>query len=291
MIRRRLNGKMLLGVVALLILLCHISTVTEGVRSTLLLCAHTIVPSVLMFVLLSDCIVNSAADIIDTPRDVTWLLFFLGTVCGFPIGAAVCDRCVRRGILSERDAARMLPFCNNASPAFLLGVVGTRLYEDIRIGWLIFCVQTLISAAAFFWMGRSEKTSAYKGTLPPSEMTFMDSVENAAALLLRICVLVCFFSGLLSVVRVYLPSGAYILLAALAEIGNGTAASAMLPKPFGILLCAFACGWSGGCVHMQILFASRSIKVKVKRYLFSKFAVGVLTAVGTFALYKLCLGT
>ena len=61
-------------------------------------------------------------------------VFLLGALCGFPVGAVVCERMCESGALAKRDAARLLPFVNGASPAFLFGAAGS-LFGDWRIGY------------------------------------------------------------------------------------------------------------------------------------------------------------
>ena len=112
--------------------------------------------------------------------------------------------------------------------------------------------------------------------------------------MLRVTALICLFSALLAVLRSYIRAeAAFAALAALLEIGNGTARCAdlftMAPCS-AALLCAFGCGWSGLCVHAQILSVLKSVKVRYSRFLLCKAAEGALCAIFAFCLCKFVLG-
>lgn len=290
MVKLLQKKELLLLTLVTLLLLLHIPDVMDGVRSALLLCARSVIPSLLVFMVLSDCITALVLEKESLVRHAKWVAFILGAVCGFPVGAVVCETLVCRGAISKEDAERLLPFCNNASPAFVLGVVGNGLYGDLRMGALVFFAQFFVA----FCMVLSVKSAPCTFVMPPVDSLktlFLNAVEKTASSVLRITVLVSFFSAILSVARRYMSSSAFAFSSAFLEIGNGVAATTAIPQPYGFALCGFACGWSGLCVLLQVLFASRSIKVKTKRYVLSKALQGVLTAFLTLVLYKFLLDT
>ncbi len=291
MSKTRKMGLIVLGMAGIFLLLWQIQTVMDGVVKALLLCAHSVIPSLLIFMVLAECItVLLLSEPMYAGRG-RWLVFLLGAVCGFPVGAVAADTCVRCGVLSRQDACRILPYCNNASPAFILGAIGNGMYGDTRVGICILVAQ-LTAALVLFLPLRLEKND---GTLCAEHVSarevFLAGVEKASASLLRITVLICFFSALLSVVRRLAPMGLYVLLATLLEIGSGTAAAGTVGGATGVALCGFACGWSGVCVCLQVLSVSKSIKVKEKEYLWRKLLQGILTGSLSFALYKIWIGT
>ncbi len=267
------------AILTILLLLFHISAVVDGVRGALSICAVSIIPSLFVFMVAADLTVTLTAGDACGLRP-KYAVFLLGALCGFPIGAIVCERMTAAGVLSKEDAARLLPFTNNASPAFVIGAAGGML-GDRRLGILI-CLSQIAASLLFLLPIRIKRRASPTVTEPiPIGSAFFAAVENAIRSILRVSALICLFSALLAVIGTYVPTPtAYAALAALLEIGSGTACCASLFSRMplvSIALCAFSCGWSGICVHMQIYSVLKSIKVNKLHFIICKLAQGLLT--------------
>lgn len=120
---------------------------------------------------------------------------------------------------------------------------------------------------------------------------FLQAIERAVSSIFRVCALICVFSALLSVLQTYLGnSPIYYIFSALLEIGNGTSICASLFKvnpALSLSLCAFACAWSGICVHFQIFSSLKSIKINKIYFVFFKLLQGILCAVLCWFGYKI----
>lgn len=281
--KKRVKLLYLFAELALLILfVLHISSVAQGIQKALVLCATSIIPSLFVFLILSDCI----ASLLLASRRISpkWTIFLLGNLCGFPAGAVACSRYTGACASDPKKLSALLAFCNNASPAFLFGAIGNALFADKRIGLLLFVAQFSVS---FFGTLLTQVTVTAFSSAQDADFSFFCVLEKAIQSILRICALICLFSAVLSVCRIYVSPSVFAFLSAILEIGNGTAMASTLPTPFAIALCGFACGWSGICVHMQIFSAAKSMKVNKIRFVFCKFIQGVFTAVLSFAGYKL----
>lgn len=280
------------ALLALLFFLLHLPAVAGGVRDGMTVAAVSVLPALFFFAVAADLVV-SLTDGDLRPLSPKASVFLLGALCGFPVGAVVCDRMCARGALDQQDAARLLPFVNNASPAFLFGAVGS-LFGDGRIGLLLF-VSQLAAAAVCCLPLRIRKSPARQSSAPPAAAdAFFGAVDRGVQSMLRVTALLCLFSALLAALRGYFRHDAvFAALAALLEIGNGAARSAALfaaAPCAAVTLCAFGCGWSGLCVHMQVLAVLKSVKVKYNRFLLCKAAEGALTAIFAFCGCKFVLG-
>lgn len=61
----------------------------------------------------------------------------LGLVGGYPIGAQTAAGLYRDRLLTREEAQRLLTFCNNANPVFLISVLGAGVFGSVRVGvWL-----------------------------------------------------------------------------------------------------------------------------------------------------------
>ena len=111
-----------------------------AMKDGLKLCANVIVPSLFPFFVLSSLVVE-----LGMSRYLGRLLepvmaplfrvngscataLALGFVGGYPVGARTAISLYENGQCSKTEAERMLAFCNNCGPAFILGVVGTGIF-------------------------------------------------------------------------------------------------------------------------------------------------------------------
>ena len=263
--------------------------VISAIRAALHLCAVSIIPSLFLFLVLSDLILSVLLSNEKFPSP-KYMTFFLGALCGFPTGAVICERLCREGMLCEKDAARLLPLCNCVSPAFVIGAIGSSMLGDVRLGMLLYFAQITASVLLLLPL-RIHLTCTKKDPQTFSfSQAFFGAVEKSIGSILRICALICLFSAFLSILKRYSDASVYRLFAAILEIGSGSGAAADLysDSPLhAIMLCAFGCGWSGICVHFQILSVLKSIKVKCSHMILSKGIVAFLSVILAALGYKL----
>lgn len=270
----------------LLFFLLQISAVIEGVRSALALCAYSIIPSLFVFLVLSDIITNLL--ISEKRISPKWSVFLLGSLCGFPVGAIACEEYYSAGALTKEDATKLATVCNTASPAFIIGAIGNTLLQDKALGCILYLAQLLITFLFVMPLHIKPITPCNKLLIKPGNRFFL-SLEKAVKNILQICALICLFSACLSICKDFFHERIFLFLSILLEIGNGVSIAARQKTAFAVALCGFACGWSGICVHFQIFSVLKSIKVNKQHFFFYKFLQGILTAVLAFCGYKLFL--
>ena len=54
----------------------------------------------------------------------------------------------RRGSITASEGERLLGFCNNSGPAFIIGAVGSGVFGSVKIGLLLYAVHILSELAA-----------------------------------------------------------------------------------------------------------------------------------------------
>ena len=281
-----MNFRLIISSIFMLIFLGNIEAVSEGVLGAMQFCADSIVPSLLVFFIMSDIVVKS---FLSDKNKISpkWIAFLLGSVCGFPVGAAVCETFSKE---SGINTGKLLPYCNNTSPAFVLGAIGVCMLNDIRIGILLYFSEIL---AAFLLILPIKCDSFARNNVFQNGSLiedFQESVEKAVKTTLKMCGIICFFSALLSLIKENMGEKVFKFFAILLEIGSGmNVCSGIFEKNqiMAIALLGFLCGWSGICVHMQIISALRSIKVKVSYMIWTKFLHGILSSLLSVLGYKI----
>ena len=124
--------------------------------------------------------------------------FLFGLFAGFPTGAAILAELLEKDEISEREAASLLPFCNQASVAFLFGTVGAML-NDPGVGFVFFCAQTVTAwICVCLTAGGRRDGRAYRpsGKRPAVSLAsaLTEAVRESAFSMIGVCGFVVFFS-------------------------------------------------------------------------------------------------
>lgn len=219
----------------------------------------------------------------------------LGLLGGYPSGAQAAARLYAAGAITRQEAEALLRFCNNAGPAFILGVVGGTVYHSAALGLLLWGVHVLCALAVGVLLRPKHlpaetplpPRAAQPEAPPPFSAAFVQSVRRAGASALQVCMFVVVFSVLSAFALCCIPSGApawlRALLCALLELSNGTA---LLPGSAGTLpLAAFLLGFSGLGVWAQTQALVSAEGLSLRGYLPAKLLHGALSAL---VMWPLC---
>ena len=157
---RRGMEDLLLGVgllCATLALLVDPQSAMKAARSGLALCGNVIIPSLFPFFVLSSLVVDlGLAGYLGRLLERVMRPLFrvngacasalaLGFIGGYPVGARTAISLYQSGMCSRTEAQRLLAFCNNSGPAFILGVVGAGVFASSRVGVLLCLAHALAS--------------------------------------------------------------------------------------------------------------------------------------------------
>ena len=289
-----------------------------GAKNGLTLCCNVIIPSLFPFFVLSSLAVDLglAAYLGRLLEGVMRPLFrvsgccamavVLGFVGGYPLGAKTALELYRQGLCTKTETERLLAFCNNSGPAFILGVVGAGIFGSGQIGLLLYashCVASLLTGLLFRFYGHEDQRAKATGYPKPIAATtipaaFTNGVVRSFSNLLNICAFVIFFSALLqlmshfgvftaiarllSLVGVssrYAPQ----LVAGLLELTSGVSSLGGVASSAGsISMAAFMLGWAGLSVHCQVLCFLIDSGLSARTYLLGKFLHGLISAALTY---------
>lgn len=320
--------------VGLCILVCFIGFLSfptqaaTGARDGIQLCLDVIVPSLFPFFVLSSMLVEigSAAYFGLLFEKLMRPLFNLSGACatavalgflgGYPVGAKTAISLYQKGLCSKTEAERLLSFCNNSGPAFILGVVGVGIFASSQAGLLLYLAHVAASLTVgvlFRFYKRKEKrpTVAHVSTMPEPERlskAFVKSVTGSFQSVLSICAFVIFFTvavkmlflfGILPVLSEALgfllsPFGmtagtAEQMLTGLIEITSGlwNLRDSAATLSGQLSMAAFMLGWAGISVHCQVLSFIGESGLRVWTYVAGKMAHAVISAVYALLMIRL----
>lgn len=212
----------------------------------------------------------------------------LGLLGGYPSGAQAAARLYASGTITRREAESLLRFCNNAGPAFLLGVVGGTVYHSAVAGLLLWGVHILCALVVGVLLRPKHLPTASPADAAPEAETiplsfpaaFVLSVRRAGTSALQVCMYVVVFCVISTFALCRIPADApawlRALLCGVLELSNGTA---LLPGTAETLpLAAFLLGFSGLGVWAQTQALVSAQGLSLRGYLSAKLLHGTLSA-------------
>lgn len=248
-------------------LLWEAEALREAAREGLALCAGSVIPALFPFLAASslllklgfgDALAGPLAPLMGLyrlPGEAAGALV-LGLAGGYPVGARTAAELYAQGALTRDEAERLLTFCNNANPAFLLSGLGLGVLGSVRAGlwlWLIHIFSALVTGLVLARKpGRQGGGRSLPRKVPAAEGSFPEllvgAVQGALGAILGICAFVELFYVLGQPLR-RLPAPWGAGLAGAVELFS---ASAGLPGGrLGFVLAAGLAGFGGLSVLCQ----------------------------------------
>ena len=323
-LRRVLPGLAAVLTMAGLVVYPRQSAETAGRAAAM--CMELILPSLFPFLALSNLIISlgfaeSLGRLADPVMRRVFRLngtcagvFLMGIAGGYPIGAKSAISVYEQGLCSRTECERMLSFCNNSGPAFILGVVGSGIFSSTGAGLLLWLAHVLASltVGVLFRFYRYREPIAEGQRLRHAPVrpakAFADSVRNALAGVGNISAFVIFFavavnllfaSGLLDVLSRVIAaplSGLGVdrarvtrLLTGAIEITSGLRSLQGAGAHMGadLSMAAFLLGWAGVSVHCQVLSFLGDSGLSLLPYLTGKLLHAGFSALYTAVLLRI----
>lgn len=284
----------------------------SGVKTGLDICIDKILPSLLPFFIASSLLTNLGitayigkflsplSSRLFHVSGAGGSAFIMGLTGGYPLGAGYIAELYKNRQIERNEAEKLLIFCNNSGPAFIIGACGVGVFKSSAVGIFLYTVHII---AALFggitFSGKSENTASHHEAVLP-DMGFADaftaSVKSSVNALINVCGFILAFSVLVSM---FDAAGAFSVLAGdmaqysgaelsfcralltgLLELGSGMGSMAGLGiTPINLALAAFILGWGGISVHFQTFAVISDTDIKTARYIIGRLVIAIFGAV------------
>ncbi len=274
----------------------------EGVQKGIEMCIYILIPSMYPFMFLSGFIVNSglaekSGKLFSFFTEKAFCLpgccsaaIIMSMVGGIPVGASMVTEMHKKGYITTNQSKRMLLFCINPGPAFVISTVGHYMTGNKSIGIILYASLVLSSLTVGF-LSRLVLTSDEPLTATASDnkkISFQNAVVTAVSEssrnMLNVCAWVVLFSCVCSLIELLpLSEGAGILITGITEMTKGcekAAESMSLPAVAAVL------GFGGICAHLQIMPAVTQMKLPLKYFFCSRIINSGLTVIIFSLLFK-----
>lgn len=221
--------------------------------------------------------------------------FVLGALSGFPSGAVCTAELYRCGNLSKSEAERLLAFCNNSGPLFIIGVIGTGMYHSVKYGIILYIIHICSSLLVGIAMRNYKKDSH---SSPPTRVNtntlsadsaFTAAINSAAQSILTVCFSIIFFSAISRAVLEIISPPPIIdaFISGLCEFSTGALKihGLDIESAKRLVLTSSVIGFSGISVHLQVAAVVSKSTLSLKPYIFGKCLHSITAAVITAAVF------
>ena len=291
--RRRTDACLVLCGV-LIWFLADAERVRRAAAEALILCGSSVIPALFPFLAVSALLISLGFGDWVSPHLAGLMALFrlpgsagsallLGLAGGYPIGARTAADLYEKGLLTSGEAERLLAFCNNSNPVFLVSVLGAGVFGSVRAGiylWLIHILSALL--AGLFFRGKRKQTAPLRVTrrtpcqeLPSLPAALVRAVQGSALSMLSVCAFVVLFYVLAQ------PLGGLggelgPALVGLTELFSLT--PMLTPSAPGFILASGCAGWGGLSVLCQTAAVLDGSGLRLRNCVLGKALQGALAA-------------
>lgn len=275
--------------------------ITLSAYNTLMLWFNTVIPSLFPFMIISSwldfniSISDSTADkicirLFGIPSSLM-LVFVIGLISGYPMGAKITAELYRRKQISKTTAQQLLSFCNNCGIVFIISAVATSMLKDRQAAVFFISVTAFSSLLTGFihnliFPQDNVKTVSQKTVL--SHTSFNSAISSAIGTIMTVGGCMIFFSVISESVFSLLPIKSDIskaFISGIFEFTRGANLISLLDCSNKLKYSLIACilSWGGISVHLQT--AAVASVLNIPKYIFCKALSAVTAFITAQALY------
>lgn len=282
-------------------LIIYPKNTADGIKTGFLLLGNNLIPALFPFMVLSSYISGSSiaemiSKLFEKPFKFIFktsgygvIPFILGSLGGYPVGAKTVCEFYESKKISKNDAQRLLYWCINPSPAFLITAVGTFMLGNTKSGFLLYfsCLLSSLTVGFFCrFLSSNEIHPIENHPQKSKESIFVKSVSKGSEGMFAICGWVLTFCVLASLCdALNLPYSLSYIIKSVGEVTTGckNAISSGLSLP----VIAGIGGFGGFAVICQCASYSTLCKVKMKYLICSRLINSALSGIYCSALLKI----
>ncbi len=284
----------ILLIVLLSILALFPKTALHGALDGLLLWFHTILPTLLPYMILTSLLMSyyNAHTTHSIPPE---LFALLGLICGYPMGAKLCADLVKRHQITLSMGTYLLPLCNLAGPTFIGGYViysSLNAYDSKVLCLLCIYVPLFVYALLSILYIRPVLSSDCHAL--PSEAVSCPSLDQSIMdsflAITKLGGYIILFSILSEFMILFLPQGCKLLCLCLSgalEITNGISfiTDSTLNHSYQIVLSLTFVSFGGISCICQTNSMIKDSSLSIRYYCLSKCIIALLTGIMAYLLF------
>lgn len=303
----------------LFLLIINSKSISNSLRTSIDICLYTIIPSLFSFMIFSNFIMfTNLSNFLFSPfnflskyifkinKNYTYVII-LSMIGGYPIGAKLIGQLLDDGKIDIKTANRMLLFCVNSGPAFLIGAVAVPIFNSYLVGFILF-LSNIIACILIGFISSINCTYRQLDTKDAPQKTYLSysdglikAVNTSIKALITISSFVLIFSVIINLLidqslinflsNIFDKSTIDLFknfFISISEVSNGIMNLTNLSTSKNILLIASAITSFGGvCVIFQIFAMLKPYKIDIKKFIIYRFIYTIISVTSTYFLIKL----
>lgn len=250
--------------------------------------------------------------------------FAVGVTSGYPMGAKVTAELRRKKEVTKIEGERMLAYCNNSGPLFIVGAVGVGMFKSQSLGYILLLTHILACVTVAFifrYYGHDTKKrmkkeniliKLHKELISKPEYNNLGellatSIQNSLKTIISIGGYIILFSVIINILKIKiipLIAGLFYelsfktvekslisaIICGFIEITTGANLTTQaINISFIAKICSVALilGWAGLSVHAQVIGIISDTDMSIKPYLIGKAIQSILAGLYTYILVNL----
>lgn len=221
----------------------------------------------------------------------------LSVFSGYPVGARSLLNLYETSPYPRDEGFRLSCLASTSGPSFIVGVVGSMMFESAKAGWLMFLSHLIAVFFVCFLLRFTARTQTETTSrvLKQNNGSLFDKIWSSVVSVLCVGGLIAIFScfsdmltdiGVFSVASAFGGHAAYAegVLRGLMEMTTGCAELSAIRTPLSVALSCFLITFGGLCVLLQQLSFLLPTGVKAAPFIFVKFLQAILAGTVCYAL-------
>ena len=237
---------------------------------------------------------------------ISGYIFLMSIISGYPVGAKLISEYHKMGIISTKQANKLCTFCSTSGPIFVIGSVGTAMFLNAKLGYIMFVAHVLgaiLNGVLYrkMYVDTEEKNFEFSKN---HEVALQESMKDS---ILSVLIVGGFIAIAFLVIDLFndinlLKPINFVLDKLLSVFGLSGASSALssgileISKGSIILsglglssraigtLASFLIGFGGISIFLQAITFLKDANVNLKFYFLQKITHGILSATICFVL-------
>ncbi|MBQ7308197.1 MAG: hypothetical protein IJW82_06705 [Clostridia bacterium] len=147
----------LIIILVIVLLLVNINSTVVSSKNAMIMWFNNVVPNMFPFMFFTSLLSfgNSFSFLINTIGKVFYKLFkaplisgyiyLMSLLCGYPTGANLVGIFINKGMITQKQGNKILSFCSQSGPVFIVGTVGVCFNKSVKIGFIILSIHLISS--------------------------------------------------------------------------------------------------------------------------------------------------
>lgn len=223
---------------------------------------------------------------------ISFYVFVMSVISGYPVGARLISELYKEGKISKAEATRTATFCSTSGPVFVIGTVGTVMFENKTAGVIAFVshiLSAVICGIIFSRNGDFEKRTFNLSANKKTDNVLYECVYSSVLSILAVGGFICLFYILAQILSdfklLYLPEVllskcffkasdaptlSHGLVCGFIESTLGCKILSSYPSCLSVSLACAVISFGGLSIIFQSLIFLSQAKINVKLFLLSK---------------------